>query len=80
MKISIWKHYIVPKKHKYKFINITWLLLHYAKKIWKKRHKTLHCAKDNNISEKKVYEYHFVLLVTYKHLSEKFSNEIIIFH
>ena len=30
--------------------------------------------------KKKVYEYHFVLLVTYKHLSEKFSNEIIIFH
>ena len=50
------------------------------KKSEKKRHKTLHCAKDNNISEKKVYEYHFVLLVTYKHLSEKFSNEIIIFH
>ena len=38
----------------------------------------LHCI-NNNINLKKIYEYNFVLIATFQHLSEKYILKNIIF-
>ena len=55
-------------------------ILHHVKKSERKgiKHYIIE-LKIAYMKKKKVYIYHFVLIVTYKHLSEKYSNKTIIF-